>query len=686
MKVETPRRGVCTVETPRRGVCTGDRRPGGASLQIACYLLPLILWIIAYQVPTRQTLLVGGDVAHQRRLDEDPFLHHINGSEPPDSSNCPGTTTRQCWWWQILAPGERPYRWTSADTTAAIPGLGGGLYAVEIVARGQPGPVPTPSTWHVGAGPALIVDLPPHTIRRYHILAPADSSGDLRVTMHTQPFIAQGDPRELGFVLYELRVAQTGGGPRVPAWPQLGWLTITVAVTYGIARILSVGPRLSYALAAILTLSATLALALARPEIAIVTPILAGTSLASALIAAVGWAATRKQGTAAPFTRQVLALTLLALALRVGGMFHPHALYSDSAFHANKLISLILGHVFQTAGLPSEAGGGQAPYPTGFYILLLPGQLLLPNSARVALMQVGTAILDSLMLPLIALLIIRAGLGRRAALIGAACYLLPITTLESFSIGELANIGGQSIAMSFIALLTLSTQAPSGKTAMTTAVAALAAGLLAHSGVTLSLGAFTAAAWLIALVQNTPSLAPRRLTLIAALALGVALLTYYSAPIYLSSILDRVGGAGSGTKSGLAPLTILSETASSIFGLTPPRSRGRALPPLLGGLVLGGLGILWAQRGGQPKASGLRFSLSALWLGALITQALLLVADQGVRWLLFLYPALCLSAGPFLSAVYRRGRIGRTVAILAIGSTLAHGLLIWVVQIRDYYH
>ena len=151
-------------------------------------------------------------------------------------------------------------------------------------------------------------------------------------------------------------------------------------------------------------------------------------------------------------------------------------------------------------------------------------------------------------------------------------------------------------------------------------------------------------------------------------------------------MLDRVNVSGGAARSGLSPLAILSETASGIFGIIPPRSRGRSLPPLLGILALAGLGLLYAQRGEQPRASGLRLTLSAFWLGALITQALLLIADQGVRWSLFLYPALCLSAGPLLSAIYRRGRIGRFVALAALGSTLAYGILIWIIQIRDYYH
>ncbi|MEI7770425.1 MAG: hypothetical protein WCI67_10575, partial [Chloroflexales bacterium] len=136
----------------------------------------------------------------------------------------------------------------------------------------------------------------------------------------------------------------------------------------------------------------------------------------------------------------------------------------------------------------------------------------------------------------------------------------------------------------------------------------------------------------------------------------------------------------------ISPLAILGETVAGVLGLAPPRSRAWPLPPLLGALALAGLGLLWARRGAHPRAGGLRLALAALWLGALITQALLLAADQGVRWSLFLYPALCLSAGPLLATLYARGRSGKAVALAALGTTLAYGLLIWIIQIRDYYH
>ncbi len=643
-----------------------------------------LLWIAAYQVPMQMTWAIGGDTSTHRRMDEDAFIRGVHASEPPTRTACLDDPGQTCWWWQVLGSGERPYRWSESHTEILIPGGGGGAYRVTLSARGQPGSQPTLSEWQVG-GVALQVQLPPTQVRRFHILTQADAAGSLELSLRTVPFSPAGDPRELGFVWYEMGVTQLGTAPRSPAWPVLGWLSLSLVAVYAGSQILTSSPRMGLVLLWGMGVAGGMALALARLATSSFAPTLAGIAGVALGLAGVGWVVTRHLGEQRTFARQVVALTLLALALRSGGILHPHARYSDSMFHANKLFALSLGNVFQTAGLPSEAGGGMAPYPTGMYLLLLPGQLLVED--RLPLVQIGTAALDSLVVAGIALLLVASGLGQTAALFGAACYLLPIPVLESLSVGELANVGGQVIAYGFVALMMRSRTEPT-LPIIITAIGLLSAGLLAHSGVTLSLGAWTAGLWLLALIhwlrgqRDVGLTALPILTLIASAALGTVLLTYYTAPIYLHGILERVGADGASTRSGRPIGEIIAWTAGSIIGVRAPG--GHPLPPLLGLIAIVGLGWLWQQRTAQTE--GLVMGLGAFWIGVILTQAILLVADQGVRWALFLYPGLCLSAGAFLGVLWQHGRMGRVVSLGATAIIVGYGLLIWIVQVRDYLH
>jgi hypothetical protein len=660
----------------------------------------LLLWLGAYQLPFSQTLHVGGDLELRRRHDDRPFLLGVNGSEPPDQVRDPDIPACQSepppaglpcriWWWELFErTGEQPYRWTSAESTFVAPGVGPGRYVVEIRAGGAPGG--TPTSWASAGGPRYDLTLPVGDPRRYRILAAADAAGDLRLTMRATPFAAPGDPRELGFVLYELRTQAAQAPPHPPAWPQLGWLALVVAAIYLWALAGGAGTVGATAMGALGVAAAAYSLAFHRPALTLFTPLLAtlGAVGAGVTMAVAGVVRRRRWGGE---IAALAGLVMAAWALRVAGMLHPHAIFSDSALQANKLFEASLGRVFLTAGLPSAAGGGLAPYPPALFLSLMPLQLVAPpgHEARIVLVQAGTAMLDSLVAALIWLVLRRCGLGRRAALFGAAASLLPTAALESFSVGELANLGGQALAMPFLALLALGLAAPAvGWRPWPLALlsVALSVALVAHSGVTLSVGALVAAAWamgLAGLALGRPgALSPARLSLVAAVSLGFALIFYYSAPVYL----ERVLGGERSSVSGRPPTVILRETALGLLGLIPPGPRSRFLPTLLSLSAIAGLALLWAGRGCSPRAASLRAGLAAWWAATLITQGLLLVASQSVRWGLFIYPALCLSAAPLLAALWRRGRAGRVVAGLSLAAIISFGLGQWIIQLRDYIH
>ena len=680
----------------------------GAALLLAA----LTLWAVAYRAPLALTLHIGGDAALQRRDDDGPFLRGFNAPEPASASE---------WRWWTLPPGYA-YRWTKADATVALPGLGGGRWVVSLLAQsGRPNEA-VPVEWLLSGMPSLRLSLPPGDARRYHLLADSGAAGDLRLDLRAAPYSAPGDSRELGFVLRQLRA--TPAGQLAPPPAQLGLLALSLACIYGLTRWLALGRRSALALGAACALMVAYCLAFQRLALTSFTPTLTTLALGCAALAAaaistgrVSLDARRKTVDESPHAPAfvyhlppiVLALTLLAFALRLGGMLHPQALFSDARFNANNLFQVGLGEVFLSAGLPAEAGGGRAPYPPGLYLALLPLQLLLPTGidGRVLLVQAGVAALDSLVLAMIGGLLLQAGFGRRAALYGMACYLLPPSLLQAFSVGEYANIGGQALALGFVALLaTVDSQRLIGDNGRPSTVhrppstvhrppsllllsAALAVGLLAHSGVTLSLGAFVAAAWGLALLgwlkggENT-ALRLKVLTIVSIAALAFAIACYYSAPLYLAGFTAQAGGVGS-TPRGSPPLVIIGDTVRSVLGLARPQGRA-PLPPLLGVAALAGLALIRLRGTLGPAAAPLARTLAAWWLGMLLGQSLLLVADQGLRWTIFLYPALCLGAGPLLAALEQRGRNGKIVARAALAATLIYGLALWLIQIRDYFH
>lgn len=674
----------------------------------------LLLWTLAYQVPARLDLSVGGDSAMLRREDDAPFLRGFNASEPSAKGRFD--------WWNLDSGNS--YRWATGTATVDIPGIGGGDWIVTLRASsGRPDGDSATSTWQAGTRtlPSLSIAAEP---RIYHILADADVSGDLLLRMHTQPYEAPTDPRALGFVLHELHVAPVATSPRLPALAQLGWLAVTLVLVYTLARwlVLAVRPALILAV----TCAALIAVLLATQRFALTlfTPALAGLALscwALALLLHFGARMLDWQlpGTAAQSkvqqrqSRIVVALVLLAFAVRLGGMVHPHALFSDHRFNANNLLKLGLGHVYMQAGLPADAGGGQAPYPPGLYLLLAPMLLFAPPDieSRVLVVQSGVALLDSLVVALIWFSLRRAGLGQRAALFGAALYLLPPPILGSFSVGEYANIGGQALALPAMALLALSIgrALPQPGTSRSSDAASrsgtrgyeqiwiwlplLCVGLLGHMGVTISVGLLIASAWGIGVLElvrprqnhtrHCHYFALGALTSGGLLAVIIVGTLYYSAPQFATLFAQRLTGdsGGSGT-TGAPLLPILFDVVSGTFA-----PYHRLTPPLvLSGLL--GLAFLRQRCHAWNPAHGLHATLTAWWLGTLLAIGLPLItgASQGVRWAHFLYPALCLGAGPALATLWRRGTAGRLVVLIVLAIILSYGLITWIVQISDYMH
>lgn len=682
-------------------------------------LLGLLLWTLAYQVPPSLHLAVGGDSSTQRREDDAPFLVGVNASEPAQTGRFD--------WWNLDAGNS--YRWVTSAAVLELPGLGGGRWRVTLIAgSGRPDGTPAISTWTTGTQtfPELVITAAP---RAYHILADTSATGDLRLELQTPSYTATNDPRDLGFVLYDVRVAPLTTGPQVPAAAQFGWLTATLLLLYPLARRLGLALRPTLVLALAYLLVTALLLATHRFALTLFTPTMAGLALggwALALLLRIPYAIhqslrSRRSVSDTEAIRRdrqynaVVALLLLACAIRLGGMLHPHARFSDHRLNANNLLEVALGNIYIMEGLPADAGGGDAPYPPGVYLILAPLQLLAAPDidSRVLIVQSGVALLDSLVLALLWMLLRQAGLGTRAALFGAAFYLAPAPLLVSFSIGEYANIGGQALLLPALALLawniarmptvTLATalpgdaeDVPRGYTRTRWWLPLLGMGLLGHLGVTLAAGLLLVSAGGLSVVEWVRRWMSGRgcyFFRVGALIRGgipaiiVVGVLYYSAPRFAPFFAGRLAGTGA---SNRMPDMSLLPAISQIISNTLARYQQIILFLAITGFVgLVGWLLLLQMCRSRPAVRGLAALLTAWWPGTLLAVVglpLLMGASQGIRWPHFLYPALCLGAGPVLAALWRRGLAGQLVAITMLLTTLSYGLSVWIIQIRDYLH
>lgn len=643
----------------------------------------LALWTLAYRAPYAFRLDFGGDQASGRRYDDAPYVFDFHAPEPSDG----------VWWaqWRKLDPAQI-YRWTSEDSTIHLPGVGAGAWMVRISAGAQPTDQPTHTRWSAGAGALdLAITRDPQHDRRVYSLLGSAPDGDLTIRLVTDPLAPPNDPRLLGFRAYRATIAPVGAP--APPLGQLALLAAVAALLYGSCRRVGMGGRA--ALLATLAFVALAALLLARARLGLTsfTPALLPLAAACYALTAAGARAlvspVLKSARVLSPSRPGLAVkpsvnlrarpawivgcVALAFALRLGGMLHPHTIFSDLGLHLHNLEGVTRGEVYFTEGLPARAGGGQAPYPPGQYLALAPFQLILPagEGARRILVMAGGALWDSLAVALLWYVLRRSGAGDRAALMGAALYIVAPPLLKSFSVGEFANIFGQGLALPLLATLALAGDRIGARRVHLAIGALLALALLGHLGVGISVAlllACLAGLWLAAQRRALPWL----LLVGAAVGLLVAAF-YYSA---FAGLLAARASAAAPPGPALSFGAKLAAQLADNRGIT-------LLAAALGAL---GLALPRMRRAAPSARRGLWLILLAWWGATLLSFGMLLFTNQSVRWQHFLYPALCLGAGPALGALWARGRAGRVVAGAALAFLLADGVAQWVAQLADYMH
>lgn len=597
---------------------------------------------LAYRMPVAYSLHIGklpGELAYDR-----PYHAGFNDETEYDASDRP----------------SRAFRWAFADARLRFPGAGRTSFSSRLrVVAGQPRGVVL-SGWWLGGAPLIAVPLAPEA-RSYHLLVPA-TTPDLDLRLDTPPFQAPNDPRSLAFAAdaFSFRTL----APARPAPASLAWLLGNVGLAYLLIRRWGAAPLLATMVGCGVVILFAALLAWQRFGLTTFAPrlfvALAAVNAGSLLLPPVlGSLAALACVTVAPGeVRAVTTLVMLAWLIRLGGLLHPQAYTSDLGLHANNLIGVTRGEVIFTEGLPSEAGGGRAPYPPAQYVMLLPGQLLAPARTVVT---IGNTLADSLAIASLWLLLRMTSAPASAALFAGGLYLFAPPLLKSLSVGEMANVWGQALVGPLL-LLVLSWQR---RTLPAWALlAGFAVAFLGHFGVLLSLLLFFAVYEALLLVERGAWI-KLAVLLLAALLLVVA--GYYSAH---GRLLSQPGG------SARLPFTfdrvwrVVAESISSVD----------RIGPLMAALGTAGLVLV------MTRLRRLRSLMLAWWLSALLSLGSLLWTQQTLRWQAFLFPALALCGGVALAALARRGRVGHTLAYALLAVAVVRGAIFWYVQIATYQH
>ncbi|MEN9933781.1 MAG: hypothetical protein RLZZ387_360, partial [Chloroflexota bacterium] len=660
-----------------------------------CLAAGLALWTLAYQLPAGHTLHIGGDTSTRLRKYDAPFLTGFNASEPEPAGG------------EWYESGARPYRWTEGEAEVLLPGMGGGAWVLRVAASAGPRPEAVTSLWQLMDAAPVAVAVAPGDPRVYHLLGAAPS-GDVRLGLSTPPLAAPGDPRSLGLVLYRVDAASAADFPRPPAPTTLALLAAAAAGLYTLVyRLIGattderrptthgrqptadsrqpppddprpatdsrqpppddprpttrdratrhVGRWLPSAITLAFVLLAAWMLAARRADLTIFAPALAALVWSCIglvlLLAPLLGATARALGVSAPAWERgaVLGAVIAAFATRMGGVLHPYALFSDLGLNVNRLRLLARGQVFLTAGLPCEAGAGEAPYPPGQYLTLAPAKLLLGDEALDGrLIQGSVALLESCGAAIIWLLLRRAGVGRAAALLGAALYAAAPPLLRSYSVGEMANLFAQALLLPLLLFLTLAP--PRARRAGVAAVGGtlLAMLLLSHTGASISVAALLAAwlpLWWLVRAKDDPqptthnprpttdevealTTAPNRAAALRSLVLAGAVAAAFAGSLYYSGYLGLLEArrAQAAAQAALPPADRCPPERPLVakllgWGLGPLVDAQPALQAPLLAAGAGGALLLLGRRG---RGRELGIVLAACWLGALLSLGTLL--------------------------------------------------------------
>lgn len=330
------------------------------------------------------------------------------------------------------------FRWTAGQAQLALPNPGGRSVVTLQLSGG------TGEERLLQVRGAVNADLLlGAALRHYHLLAYAQPTEQLRISLAATPFQPPNDPRELGVVLGAVRLH---GGGQAPAALQAGITLLTLAL-YGVLRT-SMRPWFASGGAALLTITLLLGYTMRWPSlpfasVATLGGLVVAFTLLGYRVALVAWQRWREVGEAFPAKLHPILWVLLAIVYGGQGLWNQFVVHSG--------LALDLG-IYLEAGRAILAGAN--PYATfGMEELIIGVSYVyppasLPVFSALALLETSVAIrfwlVGNIVMYLIALLSLYAALPRQLpqgalwGLLGLGLAFAPF--LENVAIGQINSL------------------------------------------------------------------------------------------------------------------------------------------------------------------------------------------------------------------------------------------------------
>jgi hypothetical protein len=566
------------------------------------------------------------------------------------------------------------FRWSQGEAFITLPGVGAAPVEVRLLGK-APGEV---VRIDAGAG-ATDLALQSGWQRIRLLPRPPPWSDDVQLRI-TAPTVSIGDdPRRLGVVLDQIRLQSTGGAP-IGLTAGIGLVAaLTALMTGRYTHCAWLGGLGGAALGLGIVAALLVNDGAGRLLLTSYTGRLALTlALGGALAISVerGLASLTQRGilTLRPaLVRWIAAAALLAFLLRFGAMAYPTTVPIDLQFSLARA-TMVRDGQFLSLFLPNPSltptqweVDGPIPRSPLYYLLTAPLTYLPEDGAALALMAFSS-IIDALAVVLVAVLVIRAGAGgRAAAMAGALAGMLPLGLMMAVAWGVFPTLLAQFLALLALVVWLFLHPRLHERRALLTFAGTLTLAYLAYPTALMFLGL----TWLllVALLMLTRDPATKPTFVAGLLAAGAATILFYGwhIPALFTRTLPAMFGP-SGEGSGGGNTITFGEMWSTIQHPLIVHHGPSAL--ILAG---GGLALLLTRRSNYRTHANV---LIGAWLLAYIPLALAngFVVTLILKHLLYVLPVTALLGGLLLGKLAQRPA-GRLLAAALLTFVFWQGMI-----------